>query len=117
MSLLLVTADLLVRSWITAAAERSGKAIVVVDTLDAARHQVAAHLPRTILVDLSAPGIEPAALVELAQSLEPAPAVLAFGPHVHKDRLAAARAAGCQVLSRGQLHADVDAIVGQVKKR
>jgi hypothetical protein len=30
------------------------------------------------------------------------PRVVAFGPHVHVDKLAAARAAGCEVMSRGQ---------------
>jgi len=38
--------------------------------------------------------------------------VVAFGPHVHEERLAAAREAGCdEVLSRGEFFARVNAIV------
>jgi hypothetical protein len=38
--------------------------------------------------------------------------VVAFGPHVHEERLAAARNAGCdEVVSRGEFFARLDAIV------
>jgi hypothetical protein len=39
-------------------------------------------------------------------------AILAYGPHVHEDRLAAARAAGCDaVVSRGQLDREADSLL------
>ena len=38
--------------------------------------------------------------------------VVAFGPHVHEERLAAAREAGCDVVvSRGKFFAELDAIL------
>jgi hypothetical protein len=40
--------------------------------------------------------------------------VIAFGPHVHEDRLAAARAAGCDsVLSRGQFFSQAENVLGR----
>jgi hypothetical protein len=55
-----------------------------------------------MIVDLETPGLDPAALMrELPASR---PRVIAFGPHVHKERLDAARQAGCDaVLTRGQI--------------
>ena len=42
------------------------------------------------------------------------PTIVAFGPHVHEERLAAAREAGCdEVVSRGQFFAQLDAILGR----
>lgn len=110
MSLLVVTTDLVVQTWIAGAAQRAGQKVTVAATIDAVRQSVVERPPTRILVDLDT-GIDAAAICELARAMEPSPAVLAFGPHVHKDRLAAARAAGCQALSRGQLHAEIDAIL------
>ncbi len=56
-----------------------------------------------VLVDVEAGGVDLAALVaSLGEA--PRPRVVAFGPHVHKARLDAAEAAGCDaVLTRGQI--------------
>lgn len=40
--------------------------------------------------------------------------VVAFGPHVHKGKLAAALEAGCdEVLSRGQFHGQIDQLIAR----
>ena len=62
-----------------------------------------------VIVDLSTANLDVAALLKSLEGLadEP-PAVWAFGPHVHENRLEAARRAGCQlVLTRGQFHAQI----------
>ena len=68
---------------------------------------------RLVIVDLSHPGLDPADLIERLKPLLPAEArTLAFGPHVHKQRLEAASAAGFdEVVSRGQFHAQLAAIL------
>jgi len=57
-----------------------------------------------VLLDLNSPGVDPAAVVPRLKSLpQPPQAIIAFGPHVHEQKLAAATAAGCDVvLTRGQ---------------
>ena len=65
-----------------------------------------------VVIDLGTPRIDPAQLVsELRLSGGEGLRILAFGPHVHEQKLAAARAAGCdEVLTRGQFHASLDRI-------
>lgn len=60
---------------------------------------------RLVLVDLAETGIDPAAVIPQVRSTAPAARIVAFGPHVQHATLAAAEAAGCDlVLSRGQFH-------------
>jgi len=74
----------------------------------------AESLPSLVLVDLTAPALDIAALVVEMKALDPRPTIVAFGPHVHEALLAAARAAGCdQVASRGQFFAQLDGILRQ----
>jgi hypothetical protein len=55
-----------------------------------------------VVLDLETPGVDPAAWVT-ALPPESRPTVVAFGPHVHKVKLDAARDAGCDaVFTRGQ---------------
>jgi CheY-like chemotaxis protein len=63
--------------------------------------------PRLVLLDLTTPGLDPRALFDRLS--EPRPKVIAFGPHVHEDRLQAARDAGCNlVLPRGQFFVQLE---------
>ncbi len=59
------------------------------------------------------PSLKVEAIVDcVRKGRETAPAIIAFGPHVHENLLAAARAAGCDdVLSRGQFFGQLDAIL------
>jgi hypothetical protein len=43
--------------------------------------------------------------------------IVAFGPHVHEAKLAAARSAGCdEVISRGRFHAELIEIVASAMR-
>lgn len=65
-----------------------------------------------LIIDLGAPLNDIAAIVAHFKSKSPPPRILAFGPHVHEERLAAAREAGCdEVVSRGQFFTQMDALV------
>ena len=59
------------------------------------------------------PALDPAAVVnQLRADASHSVHVVAFGPHVHENRLAAVREAGCDlVVSRGQFFAEIDAIL------
>jgi CheY-like chemotaxis protein len=68
-----------------------------------------------VVLDLSTAGTEPAQVVAAIKTQSPPPrAIIAFGPHVHEAKLAAARTAGCDlVLSRGQFDAQIGTILEQ----
>ena len=72
-----------------------------------------------VLVDLTAPGLNPQEFVgSLRSELHAAPPLLAFGPHVRAGLLSSARAAGFdQVLTRGQVHSELAAIVREYTAR
>jgi hypothetical protein len=58
------------------------------------------------LVDLTLDGLDVDDLMQqLAVHEGEPPRVIAYGPHVHEERLAQARAAGCEVLTRGEFNA------------
>ncbi len=67
---------------------------------------------QALCVDLELPKLDIAALVAEARGAAAGLPIVAYGPHVHEQRLAAARAAGCQpVLSRGQFDRDLPALL------
>ena len=64
-------------------------------------------------VDLQLPGLQIADAVQQLRESVPGIAIIACGPHVHTERLAAATQAGCEaVVSRGQFDRDGATIVG-----
>ncbi len=71
-----------------------------------------------VIVDLNTSGIDVRNVVASARALAKQPiAVVAYGPHVHEDRLAEAQEAGCdEVLSRGQFNAQMDAVLSRWAK-
>jgi CheY-like chemotaxis protein len=113
LNIALLTSDLMVTSRVEGAAQRVGVSLKSVATLEALVSQVAGSAVRLVIVDLSTPSLDVAALVGRVKSLgEASPAIVAFGPHVHESLLAAARDAGCdEVVSRGQFFAQLDAIL------
>jgi DNA-binding NarL/FixJ family response regulator len=113
MKILLISTDLLVQSRIATAASRLGlappKAVgwqasaVLADDMDLA----------IVILDLSTPGLDVAQAVSAFRDHLPKPTpIIAFAPHVHTAKLAAARQAGCdQVLSRGQFEREIDSVL------
>jgi CheY-like chemotaxis protein len=113
MSVLALISDLVMQSHVSGAARRLEVSLAVAPDeqrlLEAARRQP----PQLVIVDLSHPGLDPAALLAQLRPLLPEAAqTVAFGPHVHKARLQAASEAGFgAVLSRGQFHASVEQVL------
>jgi CheY-like chemotaxis protein len=121
--LALLTADLMQTSQVAGAAQRVGGRLRVFATVDALTSALAAansadETARLVIVDLTLPGLDVAALMAGLRALPLGqPRTLAFGPHVHADRLAAALAAGCErVVSRGQFHAQMDALLAEASR-
>ena len=105
MSLLILTADLMFSSRAQMAARSAGKKAHVAMSLPKAVELLAANEITTACVDLSAPGVDAAATLTAlreAALLKPL-RVIAYAPHVHEAKLAAAVSAGYDaVLTRGQ---------------
>ncbi len=97
----------------TGAAQRAGCELRVVASVDAASQAVACEDIRLIVIDLGTPGNDPSSVVpRLRSDASREIAVVAFGPHVQKQRLNAAREAGCEmVISRGQFHSQTEDIL------
>jgi hypothetical protein len=110
---ILVSRDLMLSSALAGPARQHGWALSVSASWsglqDAIANAQAAQAPaRLALIDLSLHDFQlsPDQIAWLhARSIE----TVAFGPHVHRERLVAAQAAGCRrVWSRGQLHQQAD---------
>jgi DNA-binding response OmpR family regulator len=110
---LLISADLIVQSRLAAAAMRAGIAPPKTSNWQTAESIVKEADYGLVIVDLSTPGLEVARVVpELRAQLPASTPIVAFAPHVHTAKLAAAREAGCdQVLSRGQFDREVVALI------
>ena len=113
MSLLLFSTDLMTASRVEGAAARAGVEFLSTVGIDHAAAQTGSGDVTLVLVDLTSASLDVAQLVERIRSVgTDGAAIVAFGPHVQKERLAAAREAGCdEVLTRGQFFAELDAIV------
>lgn len=114
-----LTGDLVFPSRVAVVAARLGMRMETVATEQALRSKIEAvdFADAIVLLDLSTLGVDPAQTVAaLKGHLPPPRAIVAFGPHVHEAKLAAAQAAGCDVvLSRGQFDAKMEAILLQYR--
>jgi DNA-binding response OmpR family regulator len=113
MTVVLLTGDLLAMSRVAGAAARSGVTLLTASTAQQAASLCKSHAVDLLIVDLTTPSLDVAGLVVAVKSVaNAAPKTVAFGPHVHEERLAAARDAGCDhVVSRGQFFSQLDAIL------
>lgn len=111
MAILFLTTDLLFSSRVAGAAARLGMTLKTAATPAALIELLAAaDRESLVLLDLNSPGVDPQQLAPaLRAGRNPPRAIIAYGPHVHEDRLAAATAAGCdEVLTRGQFNARME---------
>jgi CheY-like chemotaxis protein len=113
MTVVLLSSDLTVLSRVEGAATRLGQSV-----RSASGEALAVELckdddARTLVVDLSMQSVDLASLVNQLKANEGSGTrVVAFGPHVHEQRLAAAREAGCDlVVSRGQFLSQLETIL------
>ena len=118
MPVMFLTTDLLFASRVAGAAQRQGRQLETVGSVALLLEKAAVQAPELVIIDLSLPGIDPAQLVPaLREITSAATRILAFGPHVHEQRLQAATAAGCNdVMLRGQFNAQIDAVLLSVDK-
>ena len=110
MTALLLSADLMMTSQVAGAAARQQVELITVGCAEQLIENAAGTA--LVILDLSAGGLEVAPILEALKGLaEPPGRIVAFGPHVHEQRLAAAREAGCdEVMSRGQFHSTMDTV-------
>lgn len=110
MTVVLLTSDLTIVSRVQGAASRARAATGVVASESAAVERCVAEQAELLIVDLSAPSLDIKALIEQVKTATTTPPrIITFGPHVHEERLAAAREAGCdEVVSRGQFFSQLD---------
>jgi DNA-binding NarL/FixJ family response regulator len=115
MAALALISDLVLQSQLAAAAQRAGVEATIAASEDGLVEAAQRLRPALVIVDLAHPGLDAAALLNrLRPHLAPDAQTVAFGPHVHKERLAAAAEAGYKlVISRGQFHAQMEEILKQ----
>jgi DNA-binding NarL/FixJ family response regulator len=115
MTAVLYSTDLVAASAAAGAAARVKTPLATALSLADLQTKLAAAPVRLVVVDLSTPGLNIHELVPILRAAAPSARILAFGPHVHEARLAAARTAGCdEVVSRGQFHSRMEQIFAQV---
>ena len=108
MSTIALTTDLLLQSQLAGAAQAADASVAVVATVDALREKIATEPPRLVIVDLGNAGLDLPAVISEVRAAANEAAIVAFGPHVYRERLEAAREAGCDVvMSRGQFHSQM----------
>ncbi len=119
-TVLVLTSDLAVASLVRGAAADSGVDCGVALDVESFFQKLESSIDRPlVIVNLETRGL---AIDEFQLRLNGAfvrpTAVIAFGPHVHEERLQAARDAGCtEVLSKGRFHAQAAELISRYVPR
>ncbi len=95
---LFVCDDLIFVSRVTATARAKGLTIIPVRSAEEAVKAAKASPPACVIVDLHTVADVPALLAGLRAACPTMPRVVAYGSHVNKELLQAARDAGCDVV-------------------
>lgn len=114
MDILFLTTDLVFSSRVTGAAARLSVPVQTARSSETLLEMAnASDGPAIVILDLNMSIVDPAQLVPaLRTAVHPPQAIIAYGPHVQEERLAAAVAAGCdEVLTRGQFNAQMDDVL------
>jgi len=106
-----VVPDLFFQVRIRGTAQASGRQVEFVSSAsDAASRSDSADL---LIVDLDSGNPDPVELIRAVRAEQPHLKILAFGPHVQKERFRQARSAGAdQVLARSQFTRELVEILG-----
>ena len=107
---LMVCDDLIFTSRVTATARAHGLLVTAVRTGADAIRRAAEASPCCVILDLHTIGADVAGVLSGLRTACPVmPRIVAYGSHVNKELLQAARDAGCDVvLSRGQFARDLE---------
>lgn len=113
---LLLSNDLMLVSQVSGAAARGGGSLRTAANAEQLLAQLASSPAPLVILDLATPGLAIDQLVADVKAIQAgageALKLIAFAPHVHEARLAAAKQAGAdRVLTRGQFHTQMDAIL------
>jgi CheY-like chemotaxis protein len=112
MEVVLLANDLMVVSRVQGAAVHAGASLHAASNAAQAVGLCRDTGASLLIVDLAMASLDLEFVRQLTADASRSIQIVAFGPHVHADRLAAAREAGCDVvLSRGRFFAEVDAIL------
>lgn len=108
-----LTSDLLFSSRVSGAAQRAGVDLRTVGSLEklleAAQQAGGCSL---VIVDLTLPKLDITTAVTAIKERFSSARIVAYGPHVHEAKLAAASSAGCdEVLTRGQFDREMDRVL------
>jgi CheY-like chemotaxis protein len=115
MQAVLLTSDLMLMSVAQGAADRHGVALVAAGDAEQAIQLCGEDGTRLVVVDLRLPGLDVAELVMRVRGAKPQAAIVACGPHVHTQSLAAAEAAGCDaVFTRGEFERRIDGLFAAI---
>jgi CheY-like chemotaxis protein len=108
-----LSADLMFASRVSGAARGLGVDVPSVGSSAALLSRLDADT-RLVVLDLGTPGLDVAALAPAIREKSPSAAIVAYAPHVHEQRLSAARDAGCdEVLTRGQFNAAMEQLLAK----
>jgi DNA-binding NarL/FixJ family response regulator len=117
MAAVALVSDLVSQSQLAGASVRAGVHVDFANGTDELLSRVGSTRPVLIILDLAHAALEPATIVGRLKELAPDAKILAFGPHVHRQRLENAIQAGCDVvMSRGAFHAQMDDLLGRLAK-
>jgi CheY-like chemotaxis protein len=113
MPVVLLSNDLAVLSRVEGPVANRGDSIRVASAPLQAVEYCRDEMVDVLIIDLTLPSIDIDSMIAQLRTNETSrPRVIAFGPHVHEQRLEKARQAGCdEVVSRGQFFAQIDAIL------
>jgi CheY-like chemotaxis protein len=107
----LLSADLMIISAAQGAADRQGVNLAVAGGGEQAV-ELCSNDTALIVIDLRLPGLAIADFMPRARAAAPKVKVIAFGPHVHTQSLAAASEAGCdEVITRGEFERRIDGLM------
>ena len=120
MFIFFLTTDLVFPSRVAGVAQQLGAQLETAATADALLAKLAAKnsSESVVLLDLNSPVVNPAVIVPQLKALATPPRlIIAFGPHVHAEKLAAAKTAGCDmVLTRGQFDSQMASLLAALSE-
>jgi CheY-like chemotaxis protein len=112
-----LTRDLVFPSRVAGAAAKIGARLETAASIEAlvAKMRQDAAESAIAIIDLGVVGVDVANAVQQLRALSRPPRmIVAFGPHVHEQKLEGAENAGCDlVLSRGKFASQIDALVAR----
>jgi len=116
MNATLLSSDLMLIAAAQGAADRHGVTLTPAADAESVLEACGNRAVGLVIIDLRAPALNLSELVtKLRRSLPPGGSIVASGPHVHRESLAAAAAAGCnEVITRGEFDRRIDALMARL---